>query len=160
MSLLNPSLNFIYFFLKTLRLHAVVGVILDERAGAIVHDWIPVKCRFELEFCAKKNNRRLSRRSFACRNGVGAYTIQRRCNQGRIPLKDDWPLMQSKRGNKLIWAGDLNTRVGRLSTYNVNLDDPCGFDSCYSQNEERLLALCSDHELPHASTNFSSPSRQ
>lgn len=64
------------------------------------------------------------------------------------------PLRTATRGDMVILSGAINARLGRLSSDPMHLGSPFGLKSCRSENEERLLALCSDYPLFLASTRF------
>lgn len=69
-------------------------------------------------------------------------------------------LRTGKRGDIVIFAGDMNARVVRLSSNQAHLGDTAGPDKCHFKNGERLLGLCSDHLMALASTNLRCFSRR
>ena len=138
---------------------AGVGVALSDRAEAALLDWIPVDsrlCAVRLRGSCKVNSRRSDRRNLFV---VSAYAPTD-CSPDAI--KDVFYqklhdlLRKANRADIVVLAGDMNARVGRLSPSEAHIGGPFGLDSCRSENGDRLLALCSDHHLFLASTNFRS----
>ena len=54
----------------------------------------------------------------------------------------------------MIVAGDMNAQVGRLHLFESHLGGHFSVDAQRTDNEDRLLQLCTDHQLYLASTNF------
>ncbi|KER28652.1 hypothetical protein T265_04600 [Opisthorchis viverrini] len=54
---------------------------------------------------------------------------------------------QAKNTDIVILAGDLNAQVGRLSSLESHLGGHFGVDARRTDNGDRLLQLCADHEL-------------
>nr|CAH8875878.1 unnamed protein product [Trichobilharzia regenti] len=63
-------------------------------------------------------------------------------------------LKQAGRRDIVVLAGDLNAQVGRLSSEENRLGGQWGLHGRRSDNGDRLLQLCADHNLFLASTNF------
>ncbi|WP_432422671.1 endonuclease/exonuclease/phosphatase family protein [Streptococcus dysgalactiae] len=136
---------------------AGVGIALSPRAEAALLDWIPVDsrlCAVRLEGACKVNRRHTDKRNLFV---ICAYA-PKDCNPDA--MKDCFYhnlhdlLLKASRTDIVILAGDLNARVGQLLPCEAHLGGPFGLDSCRSDNGDRLLALCSDHRLFLASTNF------
>ncbi|KER23581.1 hypothetical protein T265_14617, partial [Opisthorchis viverrini] len=66
------------------------------------------------------------------------------------------PIRQAKSTDIVILAGDLNAQVGRLSSSESHLGGRFGVDARRTDNGDRLLQLCADHEL-FLATPFSTP---
>ena len=54
----------------------------------------------------------------------------------------------------VVVAGDMNAQLGRLSTDETQLGGCLGLDSVRTDNGERLLQLCADHNLFYAAQTF------
>ena len=136
---------------------AGVGVALSTRAESALLDWIPVNsrlCAVRLEGSCRVNKRRSDKR---CLFVISAYAPTD-CSPDAV--KDDFYhhlhnlLRKAPKTDIVILAGDLNARVGRLSSDEAHLGGHYGLDSCRSDNGDRFLSLCSDHNLFLASMNF------
>ncbi|CAH8540670.1 unnamed protein product [Schistosoma guineensis] len=136
---------------------AGVGVALSARAEAALIDWIPINsrlCAVRLESSIKvRRNRREKRRLFV----ISAYAPTD-CSPDAI--KDEFyhqltVLLQKVRSTDIVvLTGDLNAQVGRLGTEESRLGGRWGLVGRRSDNGDRLLQLCTDHNLFLASTNF------
>ncbi|KAH9590336.1 hypothetical protein MS3_00003064 [Schistosoma haematobium] len=136
---------------------AGVGVALSARAKAALIDWIPINsrlCAVKLGSSIKvRRNRREKRRIFV----ISVYAPTD-CSPDAI--KDEFyhqltVLLQKVRSTDIVvLAGDLNAQVGRLGTEESRLDGRWGLVGHRTDNGDRLLQLCADHNLFLASTNF------
>ncbi|KAH9594337.1 hypothetical protein MS3_00005453 [Schistosoma haematobium] len=136
---------------------AGVGVALSARAEAALIDWIPINsrlCAVRLESSIKvRRNRREKRCLFA----ISTYAPTD-CSPDAI--KNEFyhqlsVLLQKVRSTDIVvLAGDLNAQVGRLGTEEGRLGGRWGLVGRRSDNGDRLLQLCTDHNLFLASTNF------
>ncbi|GAA47933.1 craniofacial development protein 2, partial [Clonorchis sinensis] len=63
-------------------------------------------------------------------------------------------IRQAKSTDIVILAGDLNAQVGRLSSLELHFGGRFGVDARRTDNGDRLLQLCADHERFLANTNF------
>ncbi|CAH8665748.1 unnamed protein product [Schistosoma haematobium] len=136
---------------------AGVGVALSARAEAALVDWIPINsrlCAVRLESSIKV---RRNRREKRCLFVISAYAPTD-CSPDAI--KDEFyhqlsVLLQKVRSTDIVvLAGDLNAQVGRLGTEESRLGGRWGLVGLRSDNGDRLLQLCTDHNLFLASTNF------
>ncbi|CAH8517778.1 unnamed protein product [Schistosoma margrebowiei] len=136
---------------------AGVGVALSARAEAALVDWIPINsrlCAVRLESSIKV---RRNRREKRCLFVISAYAPTD-CSPDAI--KDEFyhqlsVLLQKVRSTDIVvLAGDLNAQVGRLGTEESRLGSRWGLVGRRSDNGDRLLQLCTDHNLFLASTNF------
>ena len=136
---------------------AGVGVALSARAEAALIDWIPINsrlCAVRLESSIKV---RRNRREKRCLFIISAYAPTD-CSPDAI--KDEFyhqltVLLQKARPTDIaIPAGDLNAQVGRLGTEESRLGGRWGLVGRRTDNGDRLLQLCTDHNLFLASTNF------
>ena len=136
---------------------AGVGVALSERAEAALIDWIPVDsrlCAVRLRGSCKISSRRQERRNLFVVSAYAPTDCSSDAVKDTFYAKLHDLLRKAKRGEVVILAGDMNARVGRLSSNEAQLGGPFGLDTCRSENGERLLTLCSEHRLFLASTNF------
>jgi hypothetical protein len=133
-----------------------VGIVLSSRAEAALLDWIPVNsrlCAVRLNGNVKVNARRKKSR---CIFIISAYAPTDCSNEVE---KDEFyrnlsSLLQSTRSSDIIiLAGDMNAQVGRLSSAELHLGGRFSVDAERTDNGERLLQLCADHNLFLASTN-------
>ena len=136
---------------------AGVGVALSARAEAALIDWIPINsrlCAVRLESSIKV---RRNRREKRCLFVISAYAPTD-CSPDAI--KDEFyhqltVLLQKARSTDIVvLAGDLNAQVGRLGTEESRLGGRWGLVGRRTDNGDRLLQLCTDHNLFLASTNF------
>ncbi|CAI2728541.1 unnamed protein product [Schistosoma spindalis] len=136
---------------------AGVVVALSARAKAALIDWIPINgrlCAVRLESSIKV---RRNRREKRCLFVISAYAPTD-CSPDAI--KDEFyhqltVLLQKLRSTDIVvLAGDLNAQVGRLDTEESRLGGRWGLVGRRTDNGERLLQLCTDHNLFLASTNF------
>ncbi|KER27324.1 hypothetical protein T265_05644 [Opisthorchis viverrini] len=134
-----------------------VGVALSPRAERALLDWIPVNsrlCAVRLSSSIKLNASRNKKR---CLFVVSAYAPTDCISDAE---KDTFCrelsglIRQAKSTDIVILAGDLNAQVGRLSSLESHLGGRFGVDARRTENGDRLLQLCADHELFLASTNF------
>ncbi|CAH8447460.1 unnamed protein product [Schistosoma margrebowiei] len=135
---------------------AGVGVALSARAEAALIDWIPINsrlCAVRLESSIKV---RRNRREKRCLFVISAYAPTD-CSPDAI--KDEFyhqlsVLLQKVRLTDIVvLTGDLNAQVGRLGTEESRLGGRWGLVGHRSDNGDRLLQLCTDHNLFLASTN-------
>ncbi|CAH8549785.1 unnamed protein product [Schistosoma margrebowiei] len=136
---------------------AGVGVALGARAEAALIDWIPINsrlCAVRLESSIKA---RRNRREKRCLFVISAYAPTD-CSPDAIEDKFYHQLsvlLQKVRSTDIVvLAGDLNTQVGHLGTEESRLGGRWGLVGRRSDNGDRLLQLCTDHNLFLASTNF------
>jgi exonuclease III len=136
---------------------AGVGIALSCRAEAALLDWIPVDsrlCAVRLRGSCKVSRHRNDTYNLFV---VSAYAPTD-CSSDLV--KDQFYhnlhnlLRKAHKRDVVILAGDLNARVGRLSPSEKHLGGHHGLDSVRNDNGDRLLSLCSDHQLFLASTNF------
>ncbi|CAH8656790.1 unnamed protein product [Schistosoma margrebowiei] len=136
---------------------AGVGVALSARAEAALVDWIPINsrlCAVRLESSIKV---RRNRREKRCLFVISAYNPTD-CSPDAI--KDEFHhqltvLLQKVRSTDIVvLARDLNAHIGRLGTEESRLGGRCGLVGHKSDNGDRLLQRCTDHNLFLASTNF------
>ncbi|CAH8481415.1 unnamed protein product [Schistosoma haematobium] len=135
---------------------AGVGVALSARAEAALIDWIPINsrlCVVRLESSIEvRRNRREKRCLF-----ISAYAPTD-CSPDAI--KDEFyhqlsVLLHKVRSTDIVvLAGDLSAQVGRLGTEESRLGGRWGLVGRRTDNGDRLLQLCTDHNLFLASTNF------
>ena len=134
-----------------------VGIALSSRAEAALLDWIPVNsrlCAVRLDCNFKVNS---GRRSNRCLFVVSAYAPTNCSSEAE---KDDFyrdlsRLLRSARSSDIvILAGDMNAQVGRLSSTESHLGGRFSVDAERTDNGERLLQLCADHNLFLVSTSF------
>ena len=136
---------------------AGVGVALSARAEAALLDWIPINsrlCAVRLEGYARVRSGRPDRR---CLFVVSTYAPTD-CSPDAI--KDEFYhqlndlLKQARQRDIVVLAGDLNAQVGRLGLEESHLGGQWRLHGRRSDNGDRLLQLCADHNLFLASTNF------
>ncbi|CAH8555377.1 unnamed protein product [Schistosoma haematobium] len=136
---------------------AGVGVALSARAEAALIDWIPINsrlCAVRLESSIKV---RRNRREKRCLFVISVY-VPTDCSPDAI--KDEFyhqlsVLLQKVRLTDIVvLAGDLNAQVGRLGTEESRLGGRWGIVGRRTDNRDRLLQLCTYHNLFLASTNF------
>ncbi|CAH8519273.1 unnamed protein product [Schistosoma haematobium] len=136
---------------------AGVGVALSDRAEAALIDWIPINsrsCAVRLESSIKV---RRNRREKRCLLVISAHAPTD-CSPDAI--KNEFyhqlaVLLQKVRSTDIVvLARDLNAQVGRLGTEESRLGGRWGLVGRRSDNGDRLLQLCTDHNLFLASTNF------
>ena len=60
----------------------------------------------------------------------------------------------AKRSDIIILAGDMNAQIGQLHSSETHLGGHFSVDAQRTDNGDRLLQLCNDHQLFLASTNF------
>ncbi|CAH8638539.1 unnamed protein product [Schistosoma intercalatum] len=136
---------------------AGVGVSLSPRAESALIDWIPINirlCAVRLESSIKV---RRNRREKRCLFVISAYVLTD-CSPDAI--KNEFyqqltVLLQKVRSTDIVvLARDLNAQVGRLGTEESRLGGRWGLVGRRSDNGDRLLQLCTDHNLFLASINF------
>ena len=136
---------------------AGVGIALSSRAEPALLEWIPVDsriCAVRLKGSCRKSRFRTETRNLFV---VAAYAPTD-CSSDAV--KDDFyqrlhNLLRSvPRTDIVVLAGDLNARVGRLTSFESHLGGRFGLDCQRTDNGDRLLSLCSEHRLFLVSTNF------
>ncbi|CAI2736607.1 unnamed protein product [Schistosoma spindalis] len=136
---------------------AGVGVTLSAKAETAQINWIPINsriCAVRLGSSIKvRRNRREKRYLFV----ISAYAPTD-CSPDAI--KNEFyhqltVLLQKVRSTDIVvLAGDLNAQVGRPGTEENRLGGRWRLVGRRTDNGERLLQLCTDHNLFLASTNF------
>ena len=58
------------------------------------------------------------------------------------------------RSDIIILAGDMNAQIGQIHSSGTHLGGQSSVDAQRTENGDRLLQLCNDHQLFLASTNF------
>ncbi|CAH8658247.1 unnamed protein product [Dicrocoelium dendriticum] len=136
---------------------AGVGIILSSKAEPSLVDWIPVNsrlCAARLTTSAKVDSRSSTKR---CLFVISAYAPTD-CSSNAV--KDTFyhelnALLRSATSSDIIvLAGDMNAQVGRLSSSEAQLGGNYGLNSERTDNGERLLQLCAEHQLFLSSTAF------
>jgi len=134
-----------------------VGVALSPRAERALLDWIPVNsrlCAVRLAGSIKVNANRHGKR---CLFVVSAYAPTDGSSEQE---KDDFYrelsrlIRLAKRSDIIILAGDMNAQIGQLHSSETHLGGHFSVDAQRTDNGDRLLQLCNDHQLFLASTNF------
>ena len=142
---------------------AGVGIVLSSRAEASVVDWIPINsrlCAVRIETAVRTDAMASTRR---CLFVVSAYAPT---NCSSDTSKDEfyselYGLLRMARSSDItLVLGDMNARVGRLTSSELRLGGNFGLDSTRSDNGERLLQMCADHQLFLSSTNFRRSNRR
>jgi hypothetical protein len=142
---------------------AGVGIALSKRAEGAILDWIPVNsrlCAVRISGSSKVNAYRDTKR---CLFVVSAYAPTD-CSPDSV--KDQFyaaldSLLRRAAGTDIIvLAGDLNARIGRLTSDETHLGGMHGLEITRNDNGDRLLTLCTDHRLFLASSNFRHRKRQ
>ncbi|KAH9587678.1 ATP-binding cassette sub- A member 3 [Schistosoma haematobium] len=135
---------------------AGVGVAPSARDEAALIDWIPINsrlCAVRLESSIKvRRNGREKRCVFV----ISAYAPT---DYSPDAIKDEFyhqlSILQKVRSTDIVvLAGDLNAQVGRLGTEESRLGGRWGIVDRRTDNRDRLLQLCTNHNLFLASTNF------
>ncbi|MES9976933.1 MAG: reverse transcriptase domain-containing protein [Candidatus Thiodiazotropha sp.] len=136
---------------------AGVGIALSHRAESALIDWIPINsrlCAVRLEGSSRVSKLLNTKRSLFV---IAAYAPTD-CSSDSV--KDEFYrqlhdlLRNVAKSDIVVLAGDLNARVGRLTTTESHLGGHHGLDSCRTDNGERLLQICSDHKLYLSSVSF------
>ncbi|MGL5405228.1 MAG: endonuclease/exonuclease/phosphatase family protein, partial [Propionibacteriaceae bacterium] len=134
-----------------------VGIALSAKAEAAIADWIPVNsrlCAVRLESSVCVNRYRTKKR---CMFIVSAYAPT---NSSTDLVKDEFYhqlsdlLRLAKNTDIVVLAGDMNARIGQLDTNELHLGGGFAVDSVRNDNGDRLLQLCTDHQLFLSSTSF------
>ncbi|CAH8492285.1 unnamed protein product [Dicrocoelium dendriticum] len=142
---------------------AGVGIALSARAETALIDWIPINsrlCAMRLHGSCKVSRCRVEKRALFV---ISAYAPTD-CSSDIV--KDQFYqnlhelLLRAPKTDIIVLAGDFNARVGRLLPCERHLGGPHGYDDVRSDNGERLLSLCADHQLFLSSTSFRHPGRQ
>ena len=142
--------------------HAGVGIALNSRAEAALSDWFPVNSRLwtvRLESSCRIKQTRSDTRSLFVAAAYAPTDCSPEAAKDAFYQELHNLLRKANRADIVILAGDMNARIGRLSSSELHLGGRYGLDNCRSDNGERFLHLCADHNLYIASTNFRHSSR-
>ncbi|KER31525.1 hypothetical protein T265_02290 [Opisthorchis viverrini] len=134
-----------------------VGVALSPRAERALLGWIPVNSRLCVVRLSSSIKLNASRHKKRCLFVVSAYAptdCSSDAEKDTFYRELSRLIRQAKSTDIVILAGDLNAQVGRLSSLESHLGGRFGVDARRTDNGDRLLQLCADHELFLASTNF------
>ena len=134
-----------------------VGIALSPRAEQALLDWIPISsrlCAVRLGLSMKVNADRKRNR---CLFVVSAYA-PKDCSSEEDKdnfYRDLSNLLNTAKSSDIVFlAGDMNAQIGRLNDTESHLGGRFAVDAPRTDNGERLLQLCADHDLFLANTNF------
>ncbi|KER31489.1 hypothetical protein T265_02262 [Opisthorchis viverrini] len=134
-----------------------VGVALSPRAERALLDWIPVNsrlCAVRLSSSIKINASRHKKRCLFVVSAYAPTDCSSDAEKDTFYRELSGLIRQAKSTDTVILAGDMDAQVGRLNSLESHLGGRFGVNARRTDNADRLLQLCADHELFLASTNF------